>query len=75
MKSEEKFVITVPEKRSNFLKVHRIWGLEPEKLLMESLDVGNNVLSIFKNLNKRMYEMVQKIGKYCPKKLLSSLYM
>ena len=59
---------SVPEKRSNFLKVCQIWELEPEKLTTESPEVGKNVGLIFDNSNKTLYEMVQKIGGKCPEK-------
>ena len=57
-------------KRSKFLRVCQFQGIEPEKLMMESPEVGNNDQLIFNNWNKNLYKMVQKIGRKCPEKML-----
>ena len=42
--------------------------------MMESPEVGKKLQLIFNNWKKTLYEMVQKIGRKCPEKLLSSLW-
>ena len=66
----------VPEKRSNFLKVCQIRELEPEKLIMESPEVGKkSPINIQQLEEKPIWNGPENWQKMSRKKLLSSLYM
>ena len=53
----------------------KFWNLNQKNKQWNPQRLAKNLQLIFNNWKKTLYEMVQKIGRKCPEKLLSKLYM